>query len=389
MRVLFTLAVLALASCDSIRELDQAQIYKGPKFELVLVRFYKNYPLHFSGATFNVQCKSVNTLNSKAHDERRAGWAVVGGNSALDSESALQLLEEQRKNYIVVDDDIVVRLSPDSFAVSFDACGSSNVWNVSSLPAEFLAKSVQSHVGYVPTSYDNIKVSANGQIQFTALSAKFADSKVIEVESTDFGDTWRVRQRIDGGTKSEWRLIESPLSQQLFEMNQLGIRASNGESGTLEEIKKMREQLYLNIDYTNDKERVLSNLKLMNAAFRPIGVAAGDGNERALEALFSLARSKDMQGFVIKAFGIAAARGNNRALEALLNYEQYGWLLTSVVSAMAEPAAVNNPEAVSFLVKINEEDSAHTFWYLYALALEKAAYLGNEAAAKAMKSSKH
>jgi hypothetical protein len=307
----------------------------------------------------------------------------------LDSESALQLLEEQRKNYIVVDDDIVVRLSPDSFAVSFDACGSSNVWNVSSLPAEFLAKSVQSHVGYVPTSYDNIKVSANGQIQFTALSAKFADSKVIEVESTDFGDTWRVRQRIDGGTKSEWRLIESPLSQQLFEMNQLGIRASNGESGTLEEIKKMREQLYLNIDYTNDKERVLSNLKLMNAAFRPIGVAAGDGNERALEALFNLARSKDMQGFVIKAFGIAAARGNNRALEALLNYEQYGWLLTSVVSAMAEPAAVNNPEAVSFLVKINEEDSAHTFWYLYALALEKAAYLGNEAAAKAMKSSKH
>jgi hypothetical protein len=389
MRLLLILAVLALTSCNSIRELDQAQIYKGPKFELVLVRFYKNYPLHFSGVTFNVQCKSVNTLNSKAHYEQRAGWAVVGGSSALDSESALQLLEEQRKNYIVVDDDIVVRLSPDSFAVSFDACGSSNGWNVSSLPAEFLAKSVQSHVGYVPTSYDNIQVSANGQIQFTALSAKFADSKVIEVESTDFGDTWRVRQRIDDGTKSEWRLIESPLSQQLFEMNQLGIRASNGENGTLEEIKKMREQLYLNIDYTNDKGRVLSNLKLMNAALRPIGVAAGDGNERALEALFSLARSKEMQGFVINAFGIAAARGNKRALEALLNYEQFGWLLSSVVSAMAKPAAVNNPEAVSFLVKINEEDSAHTFWYLYALALEKAAYLGNEAAAKAMKSSKH
>jgi hypothetical protein len=389
MRLIFILAVLALTSCNSIRELDQAQIYKGPKFELVLVRFYKNYPLHFSGVTFNVQCKSVNTLNSKAHDERRAGWAVVGGNSALDSETALQLLEEQRKNYIVVDEDILVRLSPDSFSVSFDACGSSNVWNVSSLPAEFLAKSVQPHVGYVPTSFENIQVSANGQIQFTALSAKFADSKVIEVESTDFGYTWRVRQRTDDSTKSEWLLIESPLSQQLFEMNQLGIRASNGESAALEAIKKVRDQLYLNIDYKNDKERVLSNLKLMTAAFRPIGVAAGDGNERALEVLFSVARLKEMQGFVIKAFGIAAARGNQKALEALLNYEQHGWLLSSVVSAMAEPAAVNNPEAVSFLVKITEEDSANTFWYLYALALEKAAYLGNEAAAKAVKSSQH
>ena len=175
----------------------------------------------------------------------------------------------------------------------------------------------------------------------------------------------------------------SPVDQPA-RVRKLGMKASKGDQGAIDSIRQIADELYENIDYSKEKERVLSNLALMKAAFEPMAVAAGDGSEKALDALFYANRVMRLRSFVPDAMGIAAAMGNRNALEALLNHHQHGWLLSSTVFALQRPAENGDPEAINFLIEVVEDDGARALWHGATQGLIGAARDGDERAKRAL-----
>ena len=97
------LTATALSSCAvSARKLDEAFIYEGPQFRVKLVRYYEDYPWHYTGETFKVQCASANTKDSPNLRTQEAGWVTVGNGGAIGSKNATELAERERHNYLVV-----------------------------------------------------------------------------------------------------------------------------------------------------------------------------------------------------------------------------------------------------------------------------------------------
>lgn len=170
----------------------------------------------------------------------------------------------------------------------------------------------------------------------------------------------------------------------LAQLRELGTRASKGKRDAIDEIRKIADELYANIDYHKEKVRTRSNLMLMKAAFEPIAIAVGNGSQKALDILFYANHSSRLKSFVPHAMGTAAAMGNKQALEALLNHDRYDWLLSSAVFALQGAAEKGIPEAVDFLIEVVENDSAHALWHGATQGLVKAAREGNERAHQAL-----
>lgn len=160
-------------------------------------------------------------------------------------------------------------------------------------------------------------------------------------------------------------------------MERLGIRAAKGNMGAMDEIARIADDLYKNMDYANESKRVASNLVLMRAAFSPIGKKAGEGSTTALEALHYANRNRQLRSFTSDAFGIAAGMGNPNALDVLLHYKQHGYLLSSTVSAMKYAANRNIPGAVEFLVEVMETPKNKPLWHMASQGLVGAAAMGN------------
>lgn len=166
-------------------------------------------------------------------------------------------------------------------------------------------------------------------------------------------------------------------------MKALGLRAARGELKAIDELKDLHERLYQDIDFKKDQDRVLRNLKLMRAAFDEIGKAAAT-DTRAFDALM-YANRKDLRIWTVDAFGIAAGLGNEKALDMLLEYRQHGFLLSSATDALHYAAANNNPRAVEFLVKVLDDEHSKALWHMAGQALAPAAEQGNAEAAAALK----
>src|SRR3712207_3359446 len=136
-RAACALLVVAGAACrGGTRKLDEAVFYEGPAFQLKLVRYYENIPLHYTGEVFRVLCRSARTADSPAHETQDAGWVTVGNGGAIGSTSAAELARRERANYRVLGDSTLVWTGT-GFNVSADACGSFRSWNPTSLPREW------------------------------------------------------------------------------------------------------------------------------------------------------------------------------------------------------------------------------------------------------------
>lgn len=199
------LALVFLIACSpSTRKLDEAVIYEGPQFTLKLVRYFENLPFHYTGEVFRVQCASPQTSNSPAHQTQDAGWVSLGNGGAIGSKSAAELAERERRNYVVVDDHLLVWIG-NGVNVSFDACGSFRGWHPTSLPEDLIVPAEKpdyckprgdvdcrhyDFLGDREPQFEDIRVTAQGSISFLVRSKAIRNGKSIRIQSQDFGKTW-------------------------------------------------------------------------------------------------------------------------------------------------------------------------------------------------------
>lgn len=195
-----------IASAQSTRKLDEIVFYEGPRFKLKLVRYYENLPFHYTGEVFRVQCASAKTANSPGHKMQDQGWVTLGNGSAIGSKRAAEVVQRERHNYVVLDEQTLVWTGP-VFNVSFDACASFRTWNPTMLPTDLIdpvnKPSYCAPKGKVDCRhydfqgdrqphFDNVQVTGRGEVFFTVRSKAFKNDRAIRVRSRDFGRTWEV-----------------------------------------------------------------------------------------------------------------------------------------------------------------------------------------------------
>lgn len=201
-----TLAFTSLLACSSgTRKLDEATIYEGPRFRLKLVRYYENLPFHYTGEVFRVQCASARTADSPGHKTQDPGWVTLGNGGAIGSGNAAELAGRERRNYIVVDDQTLVWLG-NGLNVSFDACGRFQGWYLTSLSQELIdpvekpdycaprGKADCRHYDFLgdrEPRFEEIRVNPQGNISFVVRSKAIRHGKAVQVQSMDFGKTWK------------------------------------------------------------------------------------------------------------------------------------------------------------------------------------------------------
>jgi len=206
----FSLLAAVLFLCSSAacgtRQLDEAIFYDGPRFKLKLARNYRNLFLHYNGEEFSVQCSSAETAGSRGHATQDEGWRTLRSGGALGSKSAQAVVERERGDFVVIDENTLV-VKGTVFRVSFDACGSFAMWDPTTLPQE-LIDPVEKPAHCAPQGtgdcryydfhgdrepvYDELEVDPAGTVLFVVRSRSFRGGGVLRVESSDFGQTWRV-----------------------------------------------------------------------------------------------------------------------------------------------------------------------------------------------------
>lgn len=198
------ISISPIAACDVSKErLDEAVFYDGPRFRLKLVRYYENYPLHFSGEVFRIQCSSERTWNPGT-EMQDPGWVVIGNGAAIGSKNAREVVEREQRNYHVLGDEILV-WTGNGLNVSFDACGKFQAWRPGNLPADLVVPVDKPDYcapkgkadcrdydfqGERAPEFEAIWADAQGTISFLVRSKAFRDNLSVRVRSRDYGKTW-------------------------------------------------------------------------------------------------------------------------------------------------------------------------------------------------------
>ncbi len=201
---LATLSIFLLVACESSKErLDEFVFYDGPRFRLKLVRYYENYPLHFSGEVFRIQCLSDRTWNPGT-EMQDPGWVMINQGAAIGSKSAKGVAEHEQQNYHVLGDEILV-WTGNGVNVSFDACGKFQAWYPFDLPPELIVPIEKPDYcapkgkadcrnydfqGDRAPKFEAIWAQAQGTISFLVHSSAFRDNQAVRVRSNDYGKTW-------------------------------------------------------------------------------------------------------------------------------------------------------------------------------------------------------
>jgi hypothetical protein len=166
-------------------------------------------------------------------------------------------------------------------------------------------------------------------------------------------------------------------------MRALARQIASGESAALTRLENLHAELYRDLNYQRDTERVRANLVLMRAAFDQLGADAGAGNPNAFAAL-QQALDTGLRSHVPDSLGIAAAAGHAEALDLLLEYNQHGILFSSAVFALGKPAAKNNEKAVAFLADVLADPKHRALSHAASQGLIPAAQAGNPRARAAL-----
>ena len=172
-------------------------------------------------------------------------------------------------------------------------------------------------------------------------------------------------------------VVPAPAPDPAAKMRALAKRIANGDPAAFGELSDTAKKLYQDIDFEKERDRAMSNLILMRAAFTELGEQAGQGNTNAFAALKRALGVAELRSFVPNALGIAAADGHAEALAMLLNYKQWGILKSSAMFALCAPAEKNNAQAVDFLSGILANPADRALWQGASQGLAAAATQGN------------
>ena len=177
-------------------------------------------------------------------------------------------------------------------------------------------------------------------------------------------------------------LLASAVAQTPEKMRRMGKDAALGSTLVIDQI----DQTLTEVEAFNAKHKQQKPIgALAEAALEPLAEIAGKGSQVALDMLTYANGKRLLRSFVPRAVGKAAAMGNLNAVKLLVNYKESGWLLSSAVFALSEAAANNNPDAVDFLLKVMDDQSASSLWPQASQGLAGAASLGNIKAKEALK----
>ena len=177
-------------------------------------------------------------------------------------------------------------------------------------------------------------------------------------------------------------LLASAAAQTPEKMRRMGKDAALGSTLVIDQI----DQTLTEVEAFNAKHKQQKPIgALAEAALEPLAEIAGKGSQVALDMLTYANGKRLLRSFVPRAVGKAAAMGNLNAVKLLVNYKESGWLLSSAVFALSEAAANNNPDAVDFLLKVMDDQSASSLWPQASQGLAGAASLGNIKAKEALK----
>jgi hypothetical protein len=201
-----TLCSLLAACGNPSQRLDEYVFYDGPEFKLKVVRSYRNIPFNYLGEHAVVMCQSDNTAEYPAHDQQDAGWRMLGAGSGQGSKNAEQAAVAVKHDYQVLDDHTLIAKTS-VLNISFDACGHFINWDPSRLPQSML-NPVEKPDSCAPNGpvdcryydfegdraprYEQIRVTAKGQVSFTARSRTFKGVELLSVQTSNNGAVWHV-----------------------------------------------------------------------------------------------------------------------------------------------------------------------------------------------------
>lgn len=206
-RILLIVLLLCSVACSgNVSRLDEEIFYKGPALSLKLVRYYENLPFHYSGEIYVVSCSSPATAAVPAHRTQDRGWVQVGNGGAIGSRTAHDLVDRVRPRYKVLNDHILV-VTGTVLQVSFDACGSFERWDPTTVPADMITPLVKPDFckpkglgdcrymdfeGERAPQYEDIDSVREGALGFKVESRAFKDNLQLRIATEDFGKTWSV-----------------------------------------------------------------------------------------------------------------------------------------------------------------------------------------------------
>ena len=141
-------------------------------------------------------------------------------------------------------------------------------------------------------------------------------------------------------------------------MRSLGQRAGSGDLTAIDRLAEIREEIYQGVDLTEDRGKMIENLRLMRIAFDEVGKKVGrdDTDGPALKALNYALKTKGLNSLAIDALGDAAATGNKLTLRMLLEYKKNRLALSTVTFALVKSAEKEIPEAVEFMIAIMDNE---------------------------------
>jgi hypothetical protein len=204
---LLVAALFVLPACgDPEQRLDEHVFHDGPQFRLKVVRYYRNIPFSPLGEQAVVMCRSANTAGYSGDRPQDAGWRVLGSVDVRDSTSARQAVPDVMENYIVRDEHTLIATTR-AFNISFDACGHFSSWDPVNLPATMIAPAQQpdscapagpvdcrelAFAGERAPRYAQIRVTGEGEVEFTVRSTAFRDVEMLRIHTRNQGAEWHV-----------------------------------------------------------------------------------------------------------------------------------------------------------------------------------------------------
>jgi len=204
---ILTLFALLTACGNPNQRLDEHVFYDGPQIKLKVVRYFRNIPFNQLGEHAVVMCQSENTSEFPVDEQQDAGWRTLGSGEAQGSKTAKEAMLGVRDNYQVLDDHVLIA-KMNVFNISFDACGHFTNWDPSRLPQSLInpLKKPDSCAPDGPADcryydfegeraprYENIRVTGNGQVSFTASTPTFKDVELLRVQTRNKGNAWHVQ----------------------------------------------------------------------------------------------------------------------------------------------------------------------------------------------------
>jgi len=203
---IMTLCILLTACGNPNQRLDEYVFYDGPQFSLKVVRYYRNIPFNQLGEHAVVMCQSENTTEFPAHEQQDSGWRMLGAGDVQGSRTAKEAALRMKDDYEVLDDQTLIA-KINVFNISFDACGHFTNWDPGRLPRALINPREKpdscapdgpadcryyDFEGERAPRYEQIRVTGNGQVSFTARSPTFKGVELLHVQTRNNGAVWHV-----------------------------------------------------------------------------------------------------------------------------------------------------------------------------------------------------